>query len=177
MPKPVIFDTGPLTHFARAQWLGTLKAVVGERRALIPDVVVEELEVGAVRDSRIQAVLDAEWIEHIELRTAEELQAYAKFERLLVYRNRNRGEAGALALAETMGGNVVVDDGAGRKAAEKNGIEYTPTLRLLCDAIRTGLLTVPLVSALADDLIISSYRLPFTGGGFEKWAHENNLIS
>ena len=40
----LIFDTGPLLHFAAAGWLGPLKHVVGGRRAAIPDVVVAELE-------------------------------------------------------------------------------------------------------------------------------------
>lgn len=70
----------------------------------------------------------------------------------------------------------MIDDGAGRRAAKKHGIENKPTLRLLCEAIRSGLLTVPLVSALADDLIISNYRLPFVLGGFESWAQENGLM-
>jgi hypothetical protein len=55
----LIFDTGPLSHFARQNWLGVLKAVVGERTAVIPDVVVEELRAGSVLDGRVQAVLDA----------------------------------------------------------------------------------------------------------------------
>ncbi|HEX4723335.1 MAG TPA: hypothetical protein VH333_12515 [Pseudonocardiaceae bacterium] len=59
----LVLDTGPLSHFARAGWLGVLKAVIGDRQALIPDVVVDELQEGAVHDSRLQAVLDAEWLE------------------------------------------------------------------------------------------------------------------
>ncbi|WP_157491041.1 MULTISPECIES: hypothetical protein [Protofrankia] len=50
-----------------------------------------------------------------------------------------------------------------------------PTLSLLCEAIRLELLTVKLVSALADDPLTGEYRLPFEAGGFEKWASENGL--
>ena len=60
-------------------------------------------------------------------------------------------------------------------AGERN-IAIRPTLALLCDAIREGLLTLPLVSALADDLLTSQYRLPFQPGGFERWAAENDLV-
>ena len=56
----LVLDTGPLSHFARAGWLGVLKAVVGDRQALIPDTVVGELEDGAVQDSRLKTVLDAD---------------------------------------------------------------------------------------------------------------------
>ena len=40
--ETLVFDTSPLTHFARQNWLGVLKAVVGQRKAPIPDVVVDE---------------------------------------------------------------------------------------------------------------------------------------
>jgi hypothetical protein len=33
-----------------------------------------------------------------------------------------------------------------------------------------GLLTVPLVSKIADDLLATEYRLPIEKGGFEQWA-------
>ncbi|MDY7085674.1 MAG: hypothetical protein SYR96_11260 [Actinomycetota bacterium] len=166
----LVFDTSPLTHFARQSWLGALKAVVGERPALIPDVVVDELQQIAARDSRVEAVLSAEWIEKRELREAREIKAFAEFSALLVRGERNKGEAGVLALASTVGGIAVVDDGAGRKVAQKYGIQLKPTLALLCEAIRKDLLTVALVSALVDDLLASEYRLPFQPGGFAQWA-------
>jgi predicted nucleic acid-binding protein len=172
----LVFDSGPLSHFARENWLGVLKAVVGKRRAVIPDAVVVELEYGARRDSRIQAVLDANWIERRELVSPAEIEAFAKFSRRLVSRQRNVGEAAVLALAETMPAIAVIDDGAGRRAAEDHGVQLRPTLALLCEAIRSELLTVALVSALADDLLVSEYRLPFDRGGFARWAGENGLV-
>lgn len=172
----LVFDTGPLSHFAMQNWLGALKAVVGGRRAIIPDVVELELTQGAQRDSRLQEVLDAEWIEHRKLITDEEVAAFAKFSALLVRGSRNRGEAGVLALASVVGGVAVVDDGAGRKAADDHGVAKKPTLALLCEAIHSGLLTVKLVSALADDLLATEYRLPFEAGGFERWASEQGMV-
>jgi predicted nucleic acid-binding protein len=173
----LVFDTGPLSHFARQNWLGVLKAVVGDRRAIIPDVVVDELCDGAARDSRIQAVLDACWIDRRELCSDEEILEFAKFSSFLVKNGRNRGEAGVLALASVAGGTAVIDDGAGRKAAERYGVPLRPTLALLCEAVRGGLLTVRLVAALADDLLASQYRLPFGPGGFEAWAKESDILS
>lgn len=172
----LVFDTGPLSHFARHNWLGVLKAVVGERTAVIPDVVAAELQAGAASDSRISVALEATWIEHRELQTAEEITAFAHFAELLVSGNRNIGEAGVLALARTTGGIAVVDDAAGRNAARAANIPLRPTLAMLCEAIRSGLLTVELVSALADDLLAGDYRLPFKPGGFAVWARENCLL-
>ncbi|MEO3857429.1 hypothetical protein [Acrocarpospora sp. B8E8] len=75
-----------------------------------------------------------------------------------------------------MRATAVVDDGAARKAAASFNIDYCPTLRLLCWSIRDGLLTVPLVAELADDLLFSKYHLPFRPGGFKLWAEENGLL-
>ncbi len=171
----LVFDTGPLSHFARQSWLGVLKAVVGERQALIPDVVVDELSQGAQQDSRLQQVLDADWIERRSLVTDEEVAAFARFSALLVTGSRNLGEAGVLALAAVTGGVAVVDDGAARRAADANRVAKRPTLALLCEAIRSDLLTVKLVSAIADDLMATQYRLPFDSGGFAAWARDQGL--
>lgn len=119
--------------------------------------MVDELRFGAARDTRLQAALDATWIDR-ELRSGRELAEFASFSSLLVKGDRSRGEAGVLALALTTGGCAVVDDGAARRAAETAGIQLRPTLALLCEAIRMGLLTTPLVAALADDLLSSQYR-------------------
>lgn len=173
----LVFDTGPLSHFARQNWLGVLKAVVGDRQALVPDVVVDELRTGAAQDNRIQAVLDVTWIVHRELSTDEEIIAFASFSSFLVKGERNRGEAGVLALASVVRGVAVIDDGAGRRAADQHKIRLRPTLALLREAIRRELLTVKLVSALADDLLTGEYRLPFRPGGFESWASECGLLT
>lgn len=89
----LVFDTGPLSHFARAGWLEVLRAVVGERRAIVPDAVVKELARGSQNDRRLRAVLDAQWIEQRELRTEAELREFARFASRLVSGQRNIGEA------------------------------------------------------------------------------------
>ena len=172
----LVFDTGPLSHFAKAGWLGTLKAVVGDYRVVIPDAVVAELEIGALTDPRLQTILDADWIEHHVLTSGAEAQAFTRFSSVLASGIRNRGEAAVLAAADTLPAIAVIDDAAGRKAAQSQGIHLRPTLALLCGAIRGGLLTLSLVNALADDLLATKYRLPFKPGGFETWANENNMF-
>ena len=115
-------------------------------------------------------------MERRALSSDDEILAFAKFASLLVRKDRNRGEAGVLALASVVGGVAVVDDGAACRAAEQCQVKRRRTLALLCDAIRQELLTVKLVSALADDLLISEYRLPFEPGEFERWAAESGLL-
>lgn len=174
--SPLVFDTGPLSHFATAGWLGALKAVVGNRGAIIPETVVSELQRGAQTDQRLQQVLNADWIQHRPLTDAAELEAYSRYRSILASGNRNLGEVAVLAVAQTLPATAVIDDAAGRKAAQDNGVALRPTLALLCDAIREELLTLQLVSALADDLLESHYRLPFAPGGFERWANEHNMF-
>lgn len=175
-PLPLVFDTSPLSHFAIAGWLGVLKAMVGDQEAIVPDAVLAELESGARTEPRLQPILDADWIEHRILSTTPETQAFARYSKALAKGNRNLGEAAVLAVAETLPATAVIDDAAGRRMAKRHNITIRPTLALLCDAIREGLLTPPLVSALADDLLASQYRLPFEPGGFERWAAENDLV-
>jgi predicted nucleic acid-binding protein len=172
----LVFDTGPLSHFVRADWLGPLKAVVGERQALIPDMVELELRNGAHTEPRITALLDDPWMTTWVLDSDAERAAYAKFAKRLVVGDRNRGEAAVLALASQIDAVAVVDDGDARKIADTMKVRYRPTLALLCDAIREGLLTVPLVEKLADDLMRTKYRLPFAEGGFAAWADEQGML-
>jgi predicted nucleic acid-binding protein len=98
-----------------------------------------------------------------------------KFSSLLVRRDRNKGEAGVLALASVVGGIAVIDDGVGRRAAADHLIPLRGTLGLLREAILADLLTVKMASALVDDLL-GSYRLPFQQGGFETWMIENGQL-
>jgi predicted nucleic acid-binding protein len=79
-------------------------------------------------------------------------------------------------LASINGGVAVVDDSAARKVADCHGVEHIGTLGLLCESIRSGLLTVPLVAQLADHLLEGEYRPPFLSGGFETWASDNGLV-
>ncbi len=172
-----MLDTGPLTHFARSQWLGVLKAVLHDVDVVIPDLVERELTSSVASNPHNRAVLDADWIAVVPLDTDARLAALARFTaRLVGPQGRNIGECGVLALAETTPDAIaVVDDGAAVRAARDHGVPVRRTLGLLCEAVRAQLLTVPLVSALADDLLASRYRLPFRPGGFARWAEEQGM--
>ncbi|MFV2087370.1 nucleotide-binding protein [Micromonospora sp. LOL_021] len=173
-----VLDTGPLSHFARSQWLGVLKAVLANVTVVIPDVVEAELRDGATRHSYLQMVLDADWVGVVRLDQSAQITAFTYYKQRLVGPDgRNVGECGVLALAEaTPRAVAVVDDRVARNAAKSRKVEVRGTLGLLCDAIRQELLTVPLVNALADDLLQNSYRLPFGPGGFAKWASDEGLL-
>lgn len=130
-----VLDTGPLSHFARAQWLGVLKSLLKEHRVLIPDVVAEELRAGAELHHHLRAVLDADWIETVALETPEQLAAFVHYERRLVGPDgRNIGECGVLALAETVPHAVAVLDDRVAIRAARGRVEVSRTLALACNA-------------------------------------------
>jgi len=176
-PGDLVVDTGPLCHLAGAGWLSVLRSVAGDRTVIIPEAVEEELREGLYGNSHLQQVLDPSWIEVRPLSSDAELQSFSGFAARLVAGGRNIGEAAVLAYAETHRATAVIDDGAGRRAALDAGVALQPTLSLLCQAIREGLLTVAMVSNVADHLMETEYRLPFRPGGFAAWAEENGLVS
>lgn len=86
----LVFDTGPLSCFARADIRGG----------------------GVHLHTRIQTVLDADWMEHRAIATTAEAKAFTRLARRLVSGDRNVGEAAVLALAQTVPARAVVDDRA-----------------------------------------------------------------
>ena len=171
-----MFDTSPLAHFARAGWLGVLKALVGSHRAVIPVQVVAELRKAAGHEPAIAAMLEENWIERHELTSVAELRSFAGFAANLMGAGRNEGETAVLAVAATMPATAVIDDSAAYKAAQRAGVSCIRTLALLCKAVHQGLLTTMLVSEIADDLIATEYRLPFGPGEFVTWAVAEDLF-
>ncbi|GAB2676588.1 hypothetical protein GCM10027271_41900 [Saccharopolyspora gloriosae] len=175
-PGVLVFDTGPLSHFAQQGWLGILRVVVGDRTAVIPDTVVDELRAGAEQRVHLKLVLDAVWLEHRALTGPDELSEFARFAEMLAAKGRNLGECGVLAYAKANGATAVIDDGPPRKLARAHQVACKGTLGFLCEALHDGLLSIDLISAVADHLLESEYRLPFSTGGFRRWAHEQGLI-
>ena len=173
----LVFDTGPLRHFAQAGWLGVLEEVVGERRAIVPMAVVAELESTSHRFPEVADAVDAPWVTHYALSSYEEIAAYAMFSEILVSGRKNQGETEVLALAATLPGEAVIDDSTAFEVGKRSGVECTRTLPLLCDAMHQGLLSLDEVSDIADDLIKTDYRLPFGPGRFAEWATSEGFLA
>ena len=149
----VVFDTGPLRHFAVQGWLGVLKFLTADRTVIIPASVEFELMKQVHDIPALHQVLDAEWIRVDRSDDLSFVVAFSHYEERLAVGERNRGECGVLALGKTRGFETVLDDGVPRAIPEAEGILVTATLPLLCTAIREGKLTVPMVESLADDFL------------------------
>lgn len=173
---PLVFDTGPLRHFAQQNWLGALKFLTAERGAVIPESVERELFRQRADDARLDAVLAADWLEVDRSADLEFTVVFAEFERQIAVGQKNIGECGVLTLGKVRGLEMVIDDAVPRKLAEERGLRVLGTVRLLCDAVNVGQLTLAMVEALADDLLANKYRLPFKPGGFRRFALEEGLL-
>lgn len=161
-----VFDTGPLRHFTQQGWLGVLTFLTRECDVLIPESVEVELKHQAHTLPALAQVLDASWVRVDRSDDIPFLREFATFEQRLAVGSVNRGECGVLALGRTRGHILVIDDAVARQVATEHQLRIRGTLGLLCQAIREKQLAVPMVEAVADDLISGDHRLPFTRGGF-----------
>lgn len=172
-----MFDTGPLRHFAAAGWLGPLRYLIGPNvPALVPRSVEREIYEAADYEPALRSLLDDGWLRVFRDEGLDYLAAYAAYENLLVEGRANRGECGVLAMGETFGCTVVLDDETPRLLAEKEGLTVVSTVQLLVNAVRERRLPFAAVEALADDLLATEYYLPFKPGEFRAHVLENGLI-
>lgn len=172
-----VFDTGPLSHFARSGWLGVLDFLTKGSAAWIPEAVARELADGQHGHQHLGLVLAAEWLGVDRSDDMPVLLRTARYEGRLSANGRNRGECAVLALASERGWTAVVDDSEARKIAREDGIEHTTTAGLLCKAITANLMTASSCAAIIDALVRTEYRLPFASGQeFLDWAVHQGIL-
>jgi predicted nucleic acid-binding protein len=172
----LVFDTGPLRHFATEGWLGILRFLAGEREIYIPESVERELNGAFDLVPAARQALDADWINVHRSTSLEYAEAFSHYHDRLVANGKNAGECGVLAMGKVYGCELVMDDATPRRIAEEEGIRVTATVPMLCDAIRARKLTTVMVEELADNLLEGSYYLPFGPGGFRQHVLENGLL-
>ncbi|GHJ10325.1 hypothetical protein TPA0907_46920 [Micromonospora humidisoli] len=172
----LVFDTGPLRHFAQQGWLGVLRFLAEDRPVYVPDSVERELQRAVEQVPAARAVLDADWIKVHRSTDVGFAEAFAHYADRLVVDGRNIGECGVLAMGQVYKCEVVLDDATPRQIAEEKGIRVTATVPLLCQAVRTKMLAVKTVEELVDRLLEGEYFLPFGVGGFRRHVLENGLL-
>ena len=77
--RTLVFDTGPIRHFAEAGWLGALKYITRERRVLIPESVERERLAQTNSVAELRIALDAAWIEVDRSCDSRFLAAFARY--------------------------------------------------------------------------------------------------
>jgi len=116
----VVSDTSPINYLVLIEFQDLLPKLFG--RILIPGAVRRELESGGTSEPVKQFVAAApDWI---EVRSAPQVPA--------TLAHLDSGEREALALALSVGANVVlVDERKGRQAAEEHGLQAYGTLGVI----------------------------------------------
>jgi predicted nucleic acid-binding protein len=123
----VVVDTSPLIALDRIERLDVLRLLFG--RVVRPQSVVDELLSGKSVHGGSGALFDAPWMETVPD------PAEAVFRKEL-----GAGETAALALAKTMGADLILlDDLAARRVAFGLGLRVSGTLGVLAAAAQRGI--------------------------------------
>ena len=168
----LVFDTGPLSCFARAGRWDILGDIVAASRCTATDVVGRELADGVVHHPSLRDVLDAEWLQHAALETSDEIGLFAEYSRTL-----DAGEASTLAWAEAHDAIAIMDERTGVNVAKQRGIAVHGTLWLIAEALNSRLVNERQAIAIVDDMLAAHAWFPFDHGDeFIAWARGEGII-
>ncbi|MXZ45730.1 MAG: hypothetical protein F4Z08_01840 [Chloroflexi bacterium] len=175
---PFVFDAGPLSYFARAGRLETLRAICEDSPCAVTDAVLEELQRGSNTYPSLLDVLGAPWLERVSLAGLHELAIFAEYAQVLgSSREGDVGEAATLAWAEIHGAVAIVDDQAAANAGRQRKVETHGTLWLVVRGLRSGDLTEPDAVQLVGALLDAGAWFPLSGAeDFIPWARGEGLL-
>jgi len=172
----LVFNTSPLSHFARAGRLAVLGRMTAAYRRVVPQAVLDELRAGEPAHPPLADVRNAGWLEIVACDGLAELRAFAHYVRALGAGERDIGEASVLAWAEVNSGIAVIDERAGTQAAQARGVAVHGTLWLIANGLNVGELLLPEAERLVDQLRSIDARLPCSGAEFFEWAKAQGLF-
>lgn len=177
MTIDLVFDNTPLSHFAHAGRLDVLERLVVPYRCVTPTEVANELHVGLVEHPLLAKVLAAQWLEVIELREVDEVVAFARYKAELGGGpDKNTGEAAVLGWTAVHGGIAIIDERAGTRIAQRDGIDVHGTMWLVANGVRSERLARADAEGVIDELAATDMALPVDGAGFFAWAYEEGLL-
>ena len=115
------------------------------------------------------------WVEDIT--DIEDVVAFAKYKAELGGgEKKNNGEAAVLAWVMGHGGTAIIDERAGTRIAQRDGLTVHGTLWLVVNGVRTGKLLRPEAERIVDELAETDMTLPCDGPGLIAWAYEEGLL-
>ena len=189
------FDSSPLSYFARANKLGILEALTTGADRVVVGSVYEELMAGVRKHPQLAVVATLPWLRRVTLRgQLRELAVFAEYSRFTraclkekstgptdegAGRATNVGETETLAWAEVNGAVAIVDERAGRLAAESRDVEVHGTLWSIARGYSRGALDRRGVEDLVDQLRAAEAWFPrnCTGATFFDWANSVGLLT
>lgn len=177
MTQSLVFDNSPLSHFARAGRLSTLKELVHGYRCLVPIEVRQEIDAGMAAFPNLADILAVPWLEPIEIAKFRELAAFARYKSELGGGpQENTGEAAVLAWTSVHGGAAIIDERAGSRLAHRDGILAQDSMWLVAQGVQTGVLDRSEAENLVDELRATDMWLPANGKEFFAWACQEGLL-
>lgn len=130
----VVADASPLILLGKLELLGVLPKLFD--RVVTPGEVYLEVTSGEEERPGSRAVRQAEWLEVLASVSEAQDALYATLRAEL-----DRGEAAAIALADSMGAELLlIDERQGRRVARRLGLKVRGTIGVLVRARRKGLI-------------------------------------
>ena len=135
-----VFDATPLIYLAKADRLGVVRSL--DRRRLVPnpvsrEVVTDGIEAGCDDARRIERAIDDGVLETVAVDVEESPTAA----RLARHPGFCDADVSVLACAEARDAVAVMDEAAGRSAADVEGVETRGTAYLVLSAVQNGRLS------------------------------------
>jgi len=132
-----VLDATPLIYLAKAEWLDVIETLDGQR--LVPEavhhgVVTAGVEQGDDDARRIERAVEADLLDIVTV----DLDDSPVADRLQRHPGLSDADVAVLACADARDGVAVMDESAGRSAAEVEDIETRGTAYLVLSAIKRG---------------------------------------
>lgn len=140
---------------------------------------ISELDPPAVPPEYGRRLLAASphWLEVVELREVDEVVAFARYKAELGGGpDQNTGEAAVLGRTAVHGGIAIIDERAGTRMAQRDGIVVHGTLWLVANGVRSEKLSRLHAERMIDELAATDMALSVDGAGFLAWAYEEGLL-
>jgi predicted nucleic acid-binding protein len=156
----LVFDASPLSHFARANELDTLRVLVAGFECVTTKAVRSEMRRGAEHYPALDAAVRLDWVATVPCDDLDELYLFGQYMNRLGNLERNAGEASVLAWAEAHGAAAYVDDQVACNVGRSRGVRVHRTLHLIVGAVRAALMSEQQAQALVNSLVDSDARFP-----------------
>lgn len=150
----VIFDATPLIYLAKADKLGVVKTTDGPRLVPNPvyhEVVADGIEAGYDDARRIEQAVGDGILQVVDIEDSPTATRLARHPGL------SDADVAVLACAEARDAVAVMDEAAGRSAAEVEGIETRGTAYLVLSAVKRGHLSPAAGRETIDAMIESGW--------------------
>ncbi len=158
-----LFDTSPLSAFARVERLDILEVRFGSDARWTVEVR-DEIRRGVARHRQLREVLRADWLgDPIRLTDPEDLAAIERTRWALggtdARPERHRGEAATIVASDVLGAVAVLDDRDARRLAVARGIPIVGTEGILRACARSEQLTWDEAWQLFTEMRLLGFRL------------------